>query len=141
MISTFDSDDDGYLDFDDFVEFIKFQRALREQFFFSRAEQAPDADVDAAGMKERVVKSSSLPRLGDLCDPCFEGQVKRSSGKRRQSKSSGKVLHPHGKMGAPKSDLPTLRRLSEAAVNTISKARHALDESRGAFYSSLVSAV
>lgn len=36
LIATFDSDADGYLNFEDFVKFVKFQQAWRAQFFLSR---------------------------------------------------------------------------------------------------------
>lgn len=36
LIATFDSDCDGKLSFDDFVAFVKFQRAWRDQFFFKQ---------------------------------------------------------------------------------------------------------
>merc|ERR1719453_1539580 len=40
LIATFDSDSDGYLDFDDFVRFIKFQHAWRAQFFLANTLKA-----------------------------------------------------------------------------------------------------
>lgn len=80
LISTFDTDSDGYLDIDNFVEFIKFQQAWRAQFFQStRREQEAQAvghanaqfilakslrsGATSGALRPRLSKSSSLPQL------------------------------------------------------------------------------
>lgn len=81
LISTFDTDSDGYLDIDNFVEFIKFQQAWRAQFFqstrreheaqavghanaqFILAKSLRSGATSGALRPRRLSKSSSLPQL------------------------------------------------------------------------------
>lgn len=130
LIATFDSDADGSLDFDDFVKFIKFQQAWREQFFLSRS-----------------LITNSL-RLEPLCcksAPLLEAEESverpRSTASRRGRKKS--LTKPKGSRGE-KSLLTSFDRpgsscsISSSSTRASSHASLRADSSRGAFYSSMM---
>lgn len=139
LIATFDSNSDGYLDFDDFQRFAKFQHAWRGQCFLSKALEGSgrhSADVhpvgDSSGTQQgtRIVKNASLPQLGMNRKPAS-----------RKGKSSKKYLKPPPDVFEKQSDCSSRPSSSASCSTRCSTSRSSqcdLDSSRGAFYSSLV---
>jgi len=148
LIATFDTNSDGYLDFDDFVRFIKFQQAWRAQFYLSRTLPKSDVAVDIGARLGNVLsvgaagglrKSASLPSLGARRKPV---------GKRPRSKpltkglSKSALLDLEGKSG--RSSRPSSRSSAStrcSSSSSLSSGTGPLDPSRGAFYSSSFSAL
>jgi len=156
LIATFDADLDGYLDFDDFVSFVKFQQAWQAQFFFkephvsqpklehgARESKAaapralhksaslpglprPHKPATPNGKKPRARKSSTVGTLGDALGDTL-GDAVPLAGKWPKSRSAGKG----STYGAfDESSRPC------STVSTRCSSRGTLDSSRGSFYSS-----
>jgi hypothetical protein len=138
LIATFDGDSDGYLDFDDFVKFIKFQQAWRAQFFISRTLKAESLPP--------LRESTSLARLGTF--PGLPSPAGRpSSTASRAGSSSKKKRGKKGSSAVSKASLMYIDDLRPSSSSTSrpstscstrASSRGTLDSSRGAFYSSFM---
>jgi len=165
LVATFDSDFDGYLDFDDFVGFIKFQQAWRAQFFLSgsrgsKLESENNAIVSGQGQStlaepvdsqlevcskakpfQGLGQNRSLPKLG----PSHKTDQKLlKAGKKQQNMASSKLVSK-ATFDMCKNDYSCeLRPSSSASCSTrcsssqSSRSNVNLDSSRGSFYSTLM---
>lgn len=129
LIATFDSDSDGYLDFDDFVRLIKFQRAWRAQFFSTsapgaRQEQAEKgtktAPANLAKLGRGFSKSAPLPQLG------------MSLGSKKTRKDAWKIAEIDA------NERPSSSASISTRCSSSQSTRSSLDSTRGAFYSTLM---
>lgn len=163
LAATFDADADGYLDFDDFVGFIKFQQAWRAQFFSSgtrvpklESENGANASVQSQSLLAKPVdlhpeigirarginKSASLPKLGANHKT---GQKASKCRKRPQNRAFKKCVLETTFDSIDENEYSCeLRPSSSASCSTrcsssqSSRSNVNLDSSRGSFYSSLM---
>jgi len=159
LIAAFDGDSDGYLDFDDFVQFIKFQQAWRAQFFLSerpgtRSEvpaqirqlawqpnlenvTALRADNSAqVGSFQGLRKSASLPKLGTSHKPVGKRAVNRAAKKSLATATFDGIQSKSSCTSRPSSTSSCSTRCSSSQSSR--SGLGGLDSSRGAFYSSLM---
>merc|ERR1711971_8922 len=137
LIATFDSDSDGCLDFEEFVQFIKFQQAWRAQFFLTRT--LLSAQPEKKDTSRVLVNSSSVPNLDVRTQTGGLEDASSSVGKKRRAKGVGKSQGlPDINKRRPSRTSDGTSSSSRCSSAASLRTRCALDPSRGAFYSSLV---
>lgn len=141
LIATFDSDADGCLDFDDFVRFIKFQRAWRAQFFLT---QMPIEESSAAGAAESLKVEGSQLGASSKSVGRLRRRNKRSSHSQLPKVATGLLdgisedANARVSSSSPPSSHASSSTRCSSRASSRSSSRGTLDSSRGAFYSSLM---